>query len=148
MKKNTDELMFALKNETESIEGYLENNKDELIKIDIRKMWDGFISKSGLSKVDIIERSSCGYNYFYCIINGDKTPSRDKIIELSIAMNLSVDDCQTALKYCGKAPLYPRVKRDSIIIYGLNEHQPISEINKALKNNGEKTLKIGSEKNG
>lgn len=147
MKKVTDELMEALKSETVSVENYLDENRDELIQIDIRKMWAEFIKKSGLSKTEIIDRSNCGYNYFYCIINGKKIPSRDKIIELAVAMRLSVDDCQTALKFSGKAPLYPRVKRDGIIIFGLENGQTVFEISEALQKNGEKTLKTSGEIN-
>ena len=145
VKKVTDELMTALKNETDSVENYLDENRDELIKIDIRSLWSEMIKKSGLTKTDIIDSSDCGYNYFYCIINGRKTPSRDKIIELVIAMKLSVDDCQKLLKLNEKAPLYPRIKRDSIIIYGIENGQTVFEISDTLKKNGEKPLRDGGD---
>lgn len=147
VKKVTDELMKALKNEADSVENYLDENKDELIKIDIRSLWNEMIKKSGLTKTEIIDRSNCGYNYFYCIISGKKIPSRDKIAELVIAMGLSVDDCQKLLKLNGKAPLYPRVKRDSIIIYGIQNGQSVYEISEALESNGEKPLRNGGETN-
>lgn len=140
MTNSTGELMTALKNEQKSVENYLNENKDELISINIKKMWSEFVKKSGISKTEIIDRSDCGYNYFYCIINGKKIPSRDKIIQLVIAMGLTIDDCQTALKYCGRSPLYPRVKRDSIIIFGIKNGQSIYQISNALVNNGEKSL--------
>ena len=60
--------------------------------------------------------------YFYDVINGRKIPSRDKIIRLALALGLSLDECQTALKFCGRSQLYPRIKRDSIIIHGINEN--------------------------
>lgn len=37
--------------------------------------------------------------YFYDVINGRKIPSRDKIIRLALALGLSLDECQTALKF-------------------------------------------------
>ena len=147
MKKLTNELMKSLQEETKNVENYLEENKDELIIIDIKKMWAELIKKSGLTKTEIIDKSNCGYNYFYCIINGKKTPSRDKVVELIVAMGLGVDDCQTALKFSGRAPLYPRVKRDSIIIYGIENKQNIYQISEALKKNGEKILKNSGEIN-
>ena len=76
-----------------------------------------------------------------------KMRPQDKIIELIVAMGLEVDDCQNALKFSGKAPLYPRVKRDSIIIYGINNHQSIFQINESLKKNGEDLLKNSGEEN-
>lgn len=147
MKKVTDELMDALTHQTSSVEEYLNDNQDELITIDLRKFWAEMIEKSGMTKTEIIDRANCGYNYFYCIINGKKIPSRDKIIELIIAMKLSLDDCQKALKFSGRAPLYPRVKRDSILIFGIRNGQTVYEISETLKQNGETILKSSGEVN-
>lgn len=147
MKKVTDELMDALSNQTSSVEDYLNDNRDEMITINLRTFWAEMIEKSGMTKTEIIDRANCGYNYFYCIINGKKIPSRDKIIELILAMKLSVDDCQKALKFSGRAPLYPRVKRDSIIIFGINNSQTVYEISEALKKNGETIFKNSGEIN-
>ena len=144
---NTGDLLEALKCENDSVENYLECNKSELINIDLRKMWNSFVKKSGYTKTDIIDRSNCGYNYFYCIISGRKIPSRDKIIELIIAMGLSVDDCQVALKYSGKAPLYPRIKRDSIIIFGINNSLSVYQISEILRRNSKKILRNSGELN-
>lgn len=146
MKKKTDELMNALSEKHSSIDNYLSENKDELIQFDVMKFWNDIIKKSGMNKTEIIDKADCGYNYFYCIISGKKIPSRDKIIELMIAMKLDVDDCQNALKVHGKAPLYPRIKRDSIIIHGINNHKSVNEINAVLKENNETTLKYIGEK--
>ena len=86
------------------------------------------------------------------MINGRKIPSRDKIIRLALALGLSLDECQTALKFCGRSQLYPRIKRDSIIIHGINRKLSIYEVSDKLLSLGEEDLKItffkGRGKNG
>lgn len=68
------------------------------------------------------------------------TPSKDKLICLSIGMDLSVDETNSLLKLAGLSPLYPRIKRDSIIIINMNNKKSVVEINEELYNEGEETL--------
>ncbi len=146
--KKTDELMKALKDEKGSLKEYLSENKGEFVSNDVRDFWNRMVKQSGMPKVEIIDRSGCGYNYFYCIINGRKTPSREKTVALALTMHLSLDDCQQALKLSGKAPLYPRSKRDSIIIYGIEHGQSLDEVCSELDRHGEKSLRNIGERNG
>lgn len=56
-------------------------------------------------------------------------------------MKLSLDDCQDALRISGKSALYPKIKRDSILIFALNNSLSIYETNDLLTKYGEKQLK-------
>ena len=79
--------------------------------------------------------------YAYQIFSGLKTaPKRDKLICLSIGMGLSVNETNSVLKIAGLSPLYPKIKRDSIIIINMNNNKSVVEINEALYNEGEDTL--------
>lgn len=42
--------------------------------------------------------------------------------------------------FAGLSPLYPKIKRDSIIIINMNNNKSVVEINEALYNEGEDTL--------
>ena len=94
-----------------------------------------------MTKSDIINKSDFGYVYFYDVINGKKIPSRDKIIKLFFAMHLSLNECQQALKYCGRSMLYPRVKRDSIFIFGLTHGLSLFQVSELLQQQGEADIK-------
>ena len=106
--KNTNDLMEELNDSKVPIENYIQSNSDSFINIDLSKFWKELINKSGMIKTDIINKSDFSYVYFYDVINGRKIPSRDKIIRLALALGLSLDECQTALKFCGRSQLYPR----------------------------------------
>lgn len=52
----------------------------------------------------------------------------------------TLDETQELLKLSGLAQLYPRIKRDAIIIYGLAHGEDLFEINDRLFSEDEETL--------
>ena len=107
IRKKTDELLEELKFKNTDIQDYINNNPQSFIEINLKEFWDSIIKKSQMSKSDIINKSDFSYVYFYDVIAGKKIPTSDKIVRLILAMHLSLEDCQTALRYCGKSQLYP-----------------------------------------
>lgn len=130
--KNTSELMNELIKEEISIDEYLEKNPDIIRNTDIKNHWHSLIEKSNLSSFDIINRSEFAYAYYYEVIGGKKIPSRDKVIRLILAMHLGIKDCQKTLKICGLSELYPKFRRDSIIIYAVTHNLTVYELNELL----------------
>lgn len=130
--KNTSELMNELKSQEISIDEYLEKNPDIISHTDIKNHWHSLIEKSKLSSFDIINRSEFAYAYYYEVIGGKKIPSRDKVVRLILAMHLSIEDCQKTLKICGLSELYPKFRRDSIIIYAITHKLTVYELNELL----------------
>lgn len=79
-------------------------------------------------------------NYGYQIFDGSKTPSRDKVIALALAMQLTLDEANRLLHLSNNGILYPKIKRDSIIIFGLENNQKIIDLNITLDDFGEAPL--------
>jgi hypothetical protein len=67
----------------------------------------------------IIQRAGLEKSFGHQLFSGRRTPSRDTVLQLAFGFSLSVTDTQELLKVARKSPLYPRVKRDSAIIYRL-----------------------------
>lgn len=139
-KKNTDDLLKELRKNCE-IDNFIKTNATSFVYHKINDFWKNACEKSGMSKSNIINKSEFNYSFFYDVINGRKIPARDKIIRLALTMNLSLDDCQQALRLSDKSLLYPRIKRDSIIIYALNNGLTISGCNELLNKFNEEILK-------
>lgn len=55
-------------------------------------------------------------------------------------LDASIDEAQELLKLCGMAQLYPKLKRDAIIYYGLQHGLGLFEINDKLFDENEETL--------
>lgn len=141
MAKRTNDLMEELSGQDTDLDTYFEENPTSFINVDIKEFWKNAVHTSSKTKSDIINKADMSYCYFYDVINGRKIPSKDKIIRIALAMNLSLDDCQEALRISGKSALYPRIKRDSILIYAINKGYSIYQTNDLLAEHGEEMLK-------
>lgn len=140
-RRKTDELLEELKFKNTDIQEYIENNPDSFIEINLKEFWNDIINNSKMSKSDIINKSDFSYVYFYDVIAGKKIPTSDKIIRLVLAMHLSLEQCQTALRYCGKSQLYPRIKRDSLLIFAITHGYTVFQTQELLIKSGENELK-------
>ena len=140
LKKKTDELLEELKLKGIDIQEYLDENENSFIEISLKEFWNELLERSGQSKSNIINNADISYIYFYEILQGKKIPKKDKIVRLILAMELEVEDAQTALKYCNQAILYPRIKRDSLLIYAIQNHYSIFQTQALLSENGEQEL--------
>ena len=139
-KKSTTELLKELENFS-SFEEYKNANKDNLIDKSLSEYLCELISEKNLSKAEVIRKSELNENYAYQLFSGlKKSPSRDKLICLAAGMDLSVEETNSLLKLAAFLPLYPRTKRDSIIIMNINAQKSVIEINEALFEENEETL--------
>lgn len=141
MAKTTTELLRELKRQSCSLPDYLSNHQETFVVEDIKTFWDELIAKKNYSKSNIINKSDFSYCYFYDVINGRKMPTKDKVVRLALAMKMSVDECQQALKLSGRSALYPKVRRDSVLIYSIEKHLTIAQCDDLLAQHGEDELK-------
>ena len=137
--KSTEELLQTLKQM--DIDTFWATHKDDLIQITPCSFLADLILRSGLRKAEIIRNSDFDTVYFHQVVAGTKMPSRDKLLRILIALEAPFKDCQLALRLFGHAILYPRVRRDGCLIYGINNHFTLSRIQEELQKNGEEPLK-------
>lgn len=137
----TNELLKSLSAKDCSLDNYFSDNDHSFVNEDIKEFWGNLIDKSSRSKSSIINKADFNYCYFYDIINGRKMPTKDKVIRLALAMKLNLDECQKALKLSGRSALYPRLRRDSILIYAIENQLTIFRCDELLEKYGEECLK-------
>lgn len=140
MNKKTEDLMEQLKLENSTYEEYLYNNENCFLNTDISQFWKKVIAESNMKKNDIINKADIGYTFFYDIIKGKKHPSRDMLIKILFVMGCDTDIFQEALRIYEWAALYPKIRRDSILIYAINHNYSLNQTAVILENNGEKAL--------
>lgn len=139
IKKLTDELMEELK-QSGNIERYIKENEKYLIDLSLAEHLSQLTEEKQLVKSHVIKGAEINEIYGYQIFSGKRMPSRDKLICLCVSMNLDLNETQTTLKIARFAPLYPKVKRDSIIILGIEASLNVCNINCALFEEHEATL--------
>lgn len=137
--KSTDELLKQL-NSCNNIDDYFKENKDSLIHTRISDyLYDVFKEKC-LVKSQVFKKAEVDEIYGYQIFSGRKNPSRNTLIAICIGARFTFNEIQAALKIAGYATLYAKNKRDSLIIYGINQAKSVLEINELLFNKDEDTL--------
>ena len=135
MKKNTDELLKALKSkkEYEDLGRFLKENEDALVTRSLAEHLASLMKEKGLTKSRVIRKSNLDKNYAYQLFNGIKTnPSRDKIIMLAFGMGLDVEQTARLLKVSRNAGLYVKDVRDSVILFCLNNSLSLIDANEYL----------------
>lgn len=115
----------ALDEYVDSIEGKYQTNLSQYIK--------EILERKNMSIADLHRTSLIDRNYIYQIMDGSKKPGRDKIVAIAIGAGMSLEECQQALEISKEGILYPKSRRDSVIIYAINNKLSIMDLNSLLE---------------
>ena len=130
-KKDTNELMDELIH-SDNPDEYCSKNAQFMVNDKISIYLNNILENKGLVKSKIIKKTELSEVQCYQIFDGRRKPSRDSLLSICIAMELSLDETQQMLKTGGFAPLYPKNKRDVIIIKGIQNNLSVAQINERL----------------
>lgn len=129
-----DELLF-----TGSLETYLTQEVPSR-KNSLPCHLNHLLIKKNLKKSDVIRSSHLNSTFAYQIFSGDRKASRNKILQLALAMGLDFKETQTLLNVSGNNELYCKDRRDAIIIYGIDKKMNLDNIDDTLFQFGESTI--------
>lgn len=137
--KSTDELQRELL-EAMDLDQFLSGNRGQFSCESVAGALDRLFRQKNISKTALARRSGMSEIYLHQIFAGRRNPSRNRLICLCCGLGATLDETQELLKLSGLAQLYPRIKRDAIIIYGLAHCEDLFEINDRLFSEDEETL--------
>ncbi len=138
-KKSTGELLEVIKNNP--LDRTIKEIQDEQLNISLREYLNSLIAERGSKPSEVMKKAGLNKSYFYAIIDGTRAnPSRDILIRLCFGFELSLDETQKLLKTFGAAVLYPRSRRDSIIIHAIENKLTLNQCNDNLYDYGQKTF--------
>ena len=98
------------------------------------------IEEKGLVKRSVIRRSRLNQTFAYQILSGQRKPSRDKLIQLSFGLGLSIEECSEVLERGGHCALQFSCRRDVAIAFCLHNGYGIDECDDLLWDVGERTV--------
>ena len=133
--KNTDELFNDLKDDPD-LENFLANNQQEFSE-PLHKYLTKLRKEKNLSVKFLCDELNCPPAHIYHIFSGVKKPSRERLIALSRAMNLNLQETQYLLRYGGYGILYPRNPRDAVVISSIEHQLNFAGMNELLRQLGE-----------
>lgn len=140
IKKNLDNCRSeaeALKFIKETIEPIVDKSFSQFINEYLAK-------HSNLTPAIIIKRSGVVRTYAYEVLNGTKNGSRDRIIALCLAAEMTENELNHALIYSGHNSLHPKNVRDALISYYFKNKKTTKamDLNDFLSENDSEELDI------
>ena len=134
MNENTNDLMKKLESTdtSEGLASYLEEIRDKYPS-DFKSFMEVILKERNMTIADVQRKSGIDRNYIYQIMDGRKNPGRDKIIAIAIACQMDLAECQRALEITNEGILYPKSRRDSIIIFAINNKLSVMDLNGLLE---------------
>ena len=140
MKSKSTESLHEELMEAADLGTYLKENEGNFSNDDITETLKDLLRRRRLSKATLARKSGMSDVYLHQVLSGRRTLSRDRMLSLCAAAELGLEEIQRLLKRAGYAPLYPRNRRDAILIYGLLHGMTPNEINDKLFTENEKAL--------
>ena len=93
-----------------------------------------------ITKAELARRAGMSEVYLHQVFSGRRKPSRDRLLCICFGLEATLEETQQMLKEVGYAQMYPKIKRDAILIHGILHHTPLGDINDRLFAENEKTL--------
>ena len=137
--KDTNRLQQELM-EAPDLDRFLSENQDSFHSGSIHELLNTLFQKRNISKAALAKQSCISEVYLHQVFAGRRSPSRSRLICLCFGLSATLEETQELLKQCALAQLYPKNKRDAILIYGLVNHVSLSDVNDKLFSEGEETL--------
>lgn len=129
----TERLISELFN-SDNIEEFLRAHEGELVVPTFAAYITGLCEQRKATIASVLDNADIGTSFGYALFNGSRKPSRDTVIKLGMAFGLGLEETQKLLSAAGFGGLYPKIKRDAVIIYsiqrGFSLHQTQGQLNR------------------
>lgn len=137
--RSTDDLGQELMG-APNIDAYIHNNEAFFSEQSITESLAELYERKAVSKAALARKSGMSEVYLHQVFSGRRNPSRDRLLCLCIGLGATLEETQELLKRASYAQLYPKTKRDAVIIHGLLHQKELNDINDTLFSENEKTL--------
>ncbi len=117
---------------TSNLGQFIKKNAEEIKLQSFSQYITKLCEKQGEVPERIIKRANIERSFGHQLFRGSRNPSRDTVLQLAFGFGADVDMAQELLKHARASALYPRVKRDTAIIYCLHHHFTIVETQRIL----------------
>ncbi len=126
--KETDEILGLIKEE-----GAAYFTKDRGGKVEVGLYLEKLIEEHGMKKKEVVRKLNLEESYARKLFGGQRIPTRKILLQCAFLLSLNLADTQRLLDIGQKPRLYPRIRYDAAIIYGLEEKMTLEEMNAFLE---------------
>lgn len=133
----TEDLLARLLN-SESPEDYL--SQGETIDRELPDYLYALLDAKGMNRSQVARISSINTTFLYNIFEGKSKPKRDNALMLAFALGCDLRQTQRLLRLADVAELWPKVRRDAIIIWCIERGYTREECDDELYRLGERAI--------
>lgn len=139
---DTGELLEILNqvNKTTKLQEFTTESLDDPESLSLPDYLENRLDFYGLEKSTIIKDSNLSRTYAYQIFSGIRQPGRDRLLSICLAMGLNLKEIQRALCIAQLGNLYPKRRRDAVLIFAINKKMSVLQTNDLLFELGDKVL--------
>ena len=98
------------------------------------------LAAKGLRRAEVVHAAGLNETFGYQIFKGQRNPSRDKVLQLALAMGCDLIETRRLLQAAGVNELYCKDRRDAIILFCIDHGLGLQQTNEELYRFGEATL--------
>ncbi len=98
------------------------------------------LDEHGLERAAVVREAGLNSTYGYQIFMGQRHASRDKMLQIILAMKLPLREANRVLQSAGCNELYCKNRRDAIIIFCLDKGYSLLQTDQELYRFGEDTI--------
>lgn len=98
------------------------------------------LEKKHLERARVVRMADLNETFGYQIFAGQRNPSRNKVLQIVLAMALTLRETNRALRAAGAGALDLKCRRDAIIIYCIDHGCSLQKTNEELYRLGEETV--------
>ena len=138
MNESKTEKLFGELLESENLQDYLESH--DLQTPSLADYLKRELAARGLKQSEVLKNAQIEQTFGWYVFNGQRGMGRDNVLKLSFGMGFDTRHANRALQAAGANALYPKNRRDAIIIYSLEHGYTLREANDALYAFGEECL--------
>lgn len=123
-----------------NFEDFLKINRENMLDLTLSEFLALQLYQKDIRVADVVRDSGLTKSYVHQIFNGEKKPSRDKLIAIAFGLHLTAEETQRMLKLGGCSELYTRTERDALILFAIHHGKSISDTDDDLYQRGFDTL--------
>lgn len=133
----TEDLLKRLL-ESATLEDYLE--QEDPVDRQLVDYLAELLADRGIKRSQVVQESGVNGTVVYDVFSGKCKPGRDNAIMLAFGLRCSLRETQRLLRLAGVSELWPKVRRDAIIIWCIDHKMNREKCDDELWQLGEKTL--------
>ena len=99
-----------------------------------------YMEERGLNAAHLSEAALLSRSFTYQLCSGERRPGRDIVLRLALVLELTVEQTQAFLRTAQWGALYPRVMRDAVIIFAIQNRLGILAADEQLLSRGQRGI--------